>query len=573
MNIDMVENISTATETPQLSFDSTSVMVNGKREFLVSGEFHYFRVPSSDWKRRMELFKAAGGNCIATYIPWIVHEPEEGKIIFGDRPERDLDAFLRLAKEEGLMVIARPGPYQYSELVNSGLPRWLLEKYPEILLKNPDGSVVNQCGIDYLHPVFLEKTRTYFQAVAKIIKPHLAVNGGPIVLTQLDNELTGIHVWFGYHPTEEYYENCAKYLEILKGYLEEDGITGPFCHNCGGAMMSATYKKCAERMGKEVLFGYDHYYGLFQGYAETPIPYYFFDALASCDFLHSWGYPPVGFEIQCGTIGDIPPILKEDLLACYMVNLAAGMKGINYYVFTGGPNFEDTGALCKVYDYQAPVGPDGEVRPTYEALKKFGAFVKAHPELLDAERLTSVRFGLEWQNVANITPYDAGFNRFGMYYALMQTEYAPEYYLLDNEIPIDDKPLVLAGLGSISEAAKTRVIEYAKKGGKLLIAPADEWTKEFADLPNVAVMKKTWTTQFFSQSEDVAKILDGFGAKRIVSSSNRNVFTTAYRLKDGGTGVFALNLRSGAQETTISLPSGGGVQIKLTPMSVAYRAF
>ena len=126
-------------DAASLGYDDLSLKVDGKRTFLISGEFHYFRVPKEEWRRRLRLLKDVGGTCVATYIPWCIHEPEEGKILFGDRPERDLDAFLRLVKEEGMMAIVRPGPYQYSELLYAGLPRWLVEGHPEIAFKKKDG--------------------------------------------------------------------------------------------------------------------------------------------------------------------------------------------------------------------------------------------------------------------------------------------------------------------------------------------------------------------------------------------------------------------------------------------------
>ena len=95
-----------------LSFDFQSLILNGERRFLFSGEMHYFRVPRADWRRRMRLWKESGGNFIATYVPWLIHEPEEGTILFGDRSERDLAGFLETAAEEGLPVMLRPGPYQ-----------------------------------------------------------------------------------------------------------------------------------------------------------------------------------------------------------------------------------------------------------------------------------------------------------------------------------------------------------------------------------------------------------------------------------------------------------------------------
>jgi len=60
-----------------ISWNPKSYKIDGKPQFLISGEFHYFRVPKSDWEKRLKLFKEAGGNCVATYIPWILHEPVE----------------------------------------------------------------------------------------------------------------------------------------------------------------------------------------------------------------------------------------------------------------------------------------------------------------------------------------------------------------------------------------------------------------------------------------------------------------------------------------------------------------
>ena len=93
----------------KFSHDSQSVLFDGRREFLLSGEMHYFRMPRADWRRRMRLWKDAGGNFLSTYVPWLIHESEEGRIIFGDRSERDLAGFLETAAEEGLPVILRPG--------------------------------------------------------------------------------------------------------------------------------------------------------------------------------------------------------------------------------------------------------------------------------------------------------------------------------------------------------------------------------------------------------------------------------------------------------------------------------
>ena len=180
-----------------ITFDSTGYRVGGEPFYLNSGEFHYFRVPRADWRRRMQLLKDAGGNCVATYVPWVVHEPEEGRFSFSERDYDDLEGFLATAAEMGLYVIARPGPYQYSELLYAGLPHWLCDNYPEILARDVHGKPYRFYSVSYLHPLFLEKARRWYEAVCPILAKHTISRGGPIAFTQIDNELAGIHLWYG----------------------------------------------------------------------------------------------------------------------------------------------------------------------------------------------------------------------------------------------------------------------------------------------------------------------------------------------------------------------------------------
>ncbi len=134
----------------QITFSKNGFQLGRKDSFFVSGEFHYFRVPKEDWRRRMRLFQAAGGNTLATYVPWLIHEPEEGTILFDDVSYRDLTDYLKTAQEEGLQVVLRPGPYSYSELLNSGMPSWLVDNYDALMAKNIQGNTFHPDTISYL---------------------------------------------------------------------------------------------------------------------------------------------------------------------------------------------------------------------------------------------------------------------------------------------------------------------------------------------------------------------------------------------------------------------------------------
>jgi hypothetical protein len=97
----------------------------------------------------------------------------------------------------GLYVTARPGPYQYSELIYDGLPGWLCENYPQLLARNFQGEVFRKSSVSYLHPLFLEKVQRWYDVICPILARYTVSRGGPITFVQFDNELTGIHEWFG----------------------------------------------------------------------------------------------------------------------------------------------------------------------------------------------------------------------------------------------------------------------------------------------------------------------------------------------------------------------------------------
>ena len=59
------------------------------------------------------MMRAMGLNTVATYVFWNLHETEPGKWDF--EGDKNLAEYIRIAGEEGLMVILRPGPYVCAE--------------------------------------------------------------------------------------------------------------------------------------------------------------------------------------------------------------------------------------------------------------------------------------------------------------------------------------------------------------------------------------------------------------------------------------------------------------------------
>ncbi|MCC7205134.1 MAG: beta-galactosidase, partial [Phycisphaeraceae bacterium] len=105
---------------PTISFDGQSLLLDGRRLWLVSGAIHYSRTPHELWADRIRAAKQAGLNCIETYVFWNLHEPAPGKFNF--RGDADLRHFVKLVGEAGMYCILRPGPYVCAEWDFGGLP-------------------------------------------------------------------------------------------------------------------------------------------------------------------------------------------------------------------------------------------------------------------------------------------------------------------------------------------------------------------------------------------------------------------------------------------------------------------
>lgn len=537
--------------TKPLTFDNKCYRIGGKPVYLNSGEFHYFRVPKADWKVRMELFKAAGGNCVATYIPWLLHEPEEGRFVF-ENPEGYLnfEEFVETAAAVGLYVVARPGPYQYAELINAGLPGWICDRHPEIMAKTITGDVMNPFSISYLHPEFLLRVKRWFEQVCSIIARHTVSQGGRIALVQADNELMGIHMWYGgmdyngetygigessgrypdflkerygtlaalndayaakygdwkdvrpirpseaktpgaFRITRDYFEMYAasmcEYMKILAGWMREFGIDVPIIHNSASPGMNSLFQETVAGMGEGFLLGSDHYYNLDQSWGQNnPTPQWALFIYQSLESLREMGYPPTVLELPGGSLSDWPPVTGANAEAWYFTNLAMGMKGHNYYIFTGGPNPPGAGTTSDIYDYSAGIGPAGEVRPLYEAQKRFGCFARKHSWLAEAEmeydmRVISDASVSRWSKYASdpfpdmkVSPVGANdFLRRGVLSSAFCAGLSPRLCDLSKTGWAEDvkTPVFMVTSGTMSRAGQERILRFLQNGGRAVIGP------------------------------------------------------------------------------------------------------
>lgn len=108
----------------RVALDRYSLLVDGRRLALWSGEMHPFRLPSpSLWRDVLQKMRAYGHNAVTVRLAWNQHSPTPGAYDFTG--VRDLDLFLRTAAESRLYVVLHPGPYIGADVDAGGLPGWL----------------------------------------------------------------------------------------------------------------------------------------------------------------------------------------------------------------------------------------------------------------------------------------------------------------------------------------------------------------------------------------------------------------------------------------------------------------
>ncbi|POI28431.1 hypothetical protein CIB84_007819 [Bambusicola thoracicus] len=181
----------------QIDFERDCFLKDGAPFRYVSGSVHYARVPRPAWRDRLLRLYMAGLNAVQVYVPWNYHEPQPGVYDFGG--DRDVEAFLDLAAELGLLVILRPGPYICAEWEMGGLPAWLLWK-TDIILRSSD-------------PAYLAAVDAWLHVLLPKIKPRLYQHGGNIISVQVENE-------YG-----SYYACDFSYLQHLLGTFR--ALLGP----------------------------------------------------------------------------------------------------------------------------------------------------------------------------------------------------------------------------------------------------------------------------------------------------------------------------------------------------------
>ncbi|WP_165822537.1 beta-galactosidase [Paenibacillus montanisoli] len=303
-----------------MQLSSSQLRIGGQAEIILCASLFYFRNPRAHWRERLEQVKAFGYNAIDVYFPWNYHELEEGSWDFAG--ERDVEAFLQLAAEVGLWVVARPGPYICSEWDGGALPAYLFAK-PDIVIRSTD-------------PIYLKAVENWFDQILPILAKYEQGRGGSIICVQLENEL-------------DFYDcpDPKSYITALRDMALHRGIKAPMIACAGqGGLYEAS--------------------GLVEGVVPT------------CNFYPNdkdpeFEHKVTAYEQRLSDSG-LPLLVTETNRSHFLLRrlFSCGAKLLGPYLQVSGTNFGFTNGtnnwgdplalMASDYDFHGMVSPEGHIR-------------------------------------------------------------------------------------------------------------------------------------------------------------------------------------------------------------------
>ncbi|RAH41947.1 glycoside hydrolase family 35 protein [Aspergillus brunneoviolaceus CBS 621.78] len=389
--------------TTDVQWDHYSFHVNDQRVFVFSGEFHYWRIPVPGlWRDILEKIKAAGFTGFSIYTSWGYHSPNNHTVDFSTGAH-NITSIFDLAKELGLYIIVRPGPYVNAEANAGGFPLWLTSGEYGTLRNNDSRYTV--------------AWKPYFDEVSQITSRYQVTNGHNTICYQIENEYGD--QWLTDPSQRVPNETAIDYMELLEASARDNGITVPLTFNdpnmnakswssdwsdAGGnvdvtgvdsypSCWSCDTSVCDSTNGAYVPYQLVEYYTYFQEF-QPHMPSFL------PEFQGGSYNPWAGPEGGCGddTGADFVNLF-------YRWNIAQRVTAMSLYMLYGGTNWGSiaTPVTATSYDYSAPISEDRSIGSKYYETKLLSLFTRSAGDLTMTDLVGN---GTQYTDNSVITTYE-----------------------------------------------------------------------------------------------------------------------------------------------------------------------
>jgi beta-galactosidase len=332
----LAANLPAQTLAHTFAIGTNDFLLDGNRLQIRCGEIHAARVPKEYWRQRLKMAKAMGLNTVCAYLFWNLHEPKPGEYIWSG--QADDAEFCRIAQEEGLWVILRPGPYACAEWEMGGTPWWML-KEDGVKLRSRD-------------PRYLDAAKKYLKEVGRVLGPLQITHGGPIIMAQVENE-------YGFFGKD------AQYMAEVRNALLDAGFDVPlFACSPPSVMKNGLLTNLfqAANFGSDPAENFKKLRELQPG-----------GPLICSEFYPGW-FDTWGAKHHYGNtekyLGDLEYMLAHD--TSFSIYMAHGGTTFGLWSGCDRPFKPDTSS----YDYDAPINEAGWATPKFfQTRELFGKFL------------------------------------------------------------------------------------------------------------------------------------------------------------------------------------------------------
>jgi hypothetical protein len=344
------------------------------------------------------LLTSTSFNTFSIYTSWGYHSASPDALDFTNGGH-NLTSIMTLAKELGMYLIIRPGPYVNAEANAGGFPLWLTTgEYGS--LRNDDER-------------YTEAWKPYWNEISSIIEPHLITNGGNVIIFQIENELNG--QWKDIDD-RELNPPIANYMQLLQDSARQSGIDVPLAHNAPNMNGYSWSNDFSNETGNVDVVGLDSYPSCWScnlsectGTNGEYVPYKTIEYFTYFT-VQSPSQPNFMPEFQGGSYnpwggpqGGCPTDIGVDFANLFYRNLIyQRVTAISLYMLFGGTNWGHSACpvVASSYDYSSPVKENRALWDKYYETKLLVLFTRVAHDLTHTDRVGN---GTEYTTNSYIT--------------------------------------------------------------------------------------------------------------------------------------------------------------------------